>query len=302
MTIERLIPKLNRGKFLLLAAGCLSFTATVALALGNVFLAMVPAQTANQTAKPITFEIVSIHQGKFGDYGGNGFTADGINLRGVTPLALIMYAYHLSPTDIPRILGLPNGGNTEFYNIDAKVADSDVAAWSDVKSLRSPIPALQALLEDRFKLKAHFETRDTASYALVAAKGGPKFKEATHGDTYPKGDKWPNGKPILGINTGFDIGSHDHLTGQAATMASLASYLGSVLDRPVVDKTGLKGNYDFTMPFSREKSNDPLLDDSSASVPSVFTALPEYLGLRLETTKAPIRFLVIDYIEKPTAN
>ena len=302
MTIEHLMPILNRGgKFLLLTAGWVSLAAPVALAQTTVLPATVPAQTANQTAKPITFEIVSIHQGKFGDYGGNGFTADGIDFRGLTPLALIMNAYNLSSTDIPRISGLPDWGKTEFYNIDAKVADSDVAAWGKVKRLRAPIPAFQALLEDRFKLKAHFETRDTASYALVVAKSGLKLKESKPGDTYPKGDEWPNGKPVLGISTGF-VAPHDHLTGQAATMASLAAYLGSVLDRPVVDETGLKGKYDFTMPFSRKESIDAGPDDSSSSEPSVFTALPEYLGLRLEKTKSPIQFLVIDHIEKPTAN
>ena len=111
MTIEHLMPILNRGgKFLLLTAGWVSLAAPVALAQTTVLPATVPAQTANQTAKPITFEIVSIHQGKFGDYGGNGFTADGIDFRGLTPLALIMNAYNLSSTDIPRISGLPDWG------------------------------------------------------------------------------------------------------------------------------------------------------------------------------------------------
>lgn len=300
MTMERFTSQLNRGRTVVfLAVGWIAFANPALFSQANTSAAAVTPQAVDAGMKPMTFEAASIRSGKFGDYSGHGIMADGIDYKGVTPLALIIIAYRF--TDTPRISGLPDWCRTEFYNVYAKVADSDVPERSKVNR-RTPDPALQALLEDRFSLKVHLETRDTVGYALVVAKNGPKLKESTPGDTYPNGDRLPDGNPMLGANTGVvSPGPHDRLTGQAASMSSLAAYLGSVLGRPVADKTGLKGKYDYTMPLTNPgpDNEDP---GDLATMSSVFATLPDYLGLRLEPTKAPMRFLIVDHIEKPSAN
>jgi uncharacterized protein (TIGR03435 family) len=259
------------------------------------------AVTAN--VKAITFEVASVRRNKSGVGGGNGVTADGYNVKNMFPVVLLSIAYGVS--DFQRMQGLPDwcrfGG--EGYDIDAKVADSDVAAWQK-KSATEFRDALRALLEDRFQLKAHFETRDAPAYALVVAKNGPKFKDATPGDTYPNGEHDRKGKPVIGLGHKSEPGSdHDVLIGQAASMAALAQYFSGFLrpavGRPVVDKTGLAGQYDFSMPILAEWVSNHEQENSEASI---FTTLQESLGLKLEPTKVPVEFLVIDQIERPSEN
>jgi len=142
---------------------------------------------------------------------------------------------------------------------------------------------LQALLAERFGLKTHTENRKFASYALVVDKRGSKLQaESTASD-------------------GAFIFGEDHMTARAISMAGLAARLsGPVfkLDRPVVDMTGIKGSYDFTLNWASEG----VLADGRSS-PSIFTALQEQLGLRLEARKISFRIRVIDHVDQaPTGN
>jgi uncharacterized protein (TIGR03435 family) len=254
-------------------------------------------------AKPITFEVASIRRNKTGVGGGNGATADGYDVRNAFPIILLANAYDVP--DFSRMQGLPEWcrfGN-EGYDIRAKVADSDVAEWQKL-SQKNYRGALQALLQDRFQLKAHFETRDVPAYALVVAKKGPKFKAATPGDTYPNGEHDRQGKPQIGFGNKSVPGSdHSLLIAQAVPMAAFAQYLGGfsglTAGWPVVDKTGLTGLYDFSMPFMAHWGPNREPDPSE---PSIFTVLQDSLGLQLRTAKVPVQFLVIDHIERPTEN
>jgi uncharacterized protein (TIGR03435 family) len=162
-------------------------------AVGDGIAQAAAVQTAGATAaaaeaaaaKPILFEVVSIRPVKSNVSYGKWFTADGFSMHGLTARSLLsMYQTH--PAD--RMIGVPDWAMHEQYDIEAKVADSDVAAWGKEPSQEKKL-AMYALLEDRFKVVVHRETRQSPGFALVVAKGGPKFKEATPGDTYPNGFK-----------------------------------------------------------------------------------------------------------------
>jgi uncharacterized protein (TIGR03435 family) len=142
----------------------------------------------------------------------------------------------------------------------------------------------QRLLADRFKMAAHWETRELPVYALVLAKSGAKLQ--------------PTKLTESGTHTSSGTGM---LTTRGVTMADLARTLtqegGRDLGRDVVDKTGLPGRYDLELKWTPTDS-----DPSAEPGPSIFTAVGEQLGLRLESTKGPVEVLVVDRIEMPSEN
>ena len=155
---------------------------------------------------------------------------------------------------------------------------------------------IRALLTFRFHLTLHRETRDLPVYALVLAPGGPKPALA-------KNDSNPTGLPGLFFK-GLGV-----LPAVNATLADLAGVLqGVVLDRPVVDRTGLAGRYDFTLTWTPDESQftgfgpRPRTPVDPNGPPGLFTAIQEQLGIRLDSTRAPVESLVIDRIERPTEN
>jgi uncharacterized protein (TIGR03435 family) len=161
----------------------------------------------------------------------------------------------------------------------------DIVATFPPETSRATVRAmLQTMLAERFGLKVHYENRRIKSYALVVAKGGMTL----HAES--------------AASEGAFIWGDNELTARAITMAGLADRLsGPVfnLGRPVVDMTRIKGAYDFVLKWAPE---DPTVDAGSAS-PSIFTALREQLGLRLEARNIGFRILVVDHAEKvPTKN
>jgi uncharacterized protein (TIGR03435 family) len=169
--------------------------------------------------------------------------------------------------DVQEVSG-PNWVSTEQYDIAAKTA-----AQVNQDQLRL---MLQTLLAERFKLVVHREERTRSVYELVVGKNGPKLTEA-------KVDE--SGGTTAGIG---------HLAFTAASISVLARRLSQQLHEPVSDHTGLKGIYDFTLDWGQ---------DDSVPGPSIFTAVQEQLGLKLDAKKVPLEVLVIDHAEKiPTAN
>jgi uncharacterized protein (TIGR03435 family) len=144
------------------------------------------------------------------------------------------------------------------------------------------------MLKDRFQLQLHRESRDLPIYALVVAKSGikPKNLSVTTG-------------PRRGINAG-----NGTMLGEAASMADIAYKLARMLGRPVVNNTALEGNYNFKLEWTPD-SGPPAPDGGNPEAslgPSLFTAIQQQLGLRLEATKGPVDVLVIDRAEKPSEN
>jgi uncharacterized protein (TIGR03435 family) len=144
---------------------------------------------------------------------------------------------------------------------------------------------LQGLLADRFQLAVHRETRTLPAYVLEVGRNGPKMARADGVDDDTDMDGW------RGALT---------LTAKKTDMNSLAEALEGRLDRPVVNRTGLAGGYNFTLHWS--PANGQVEDDDDAEDVSIFTAVAEQLGLRLKAAKEPVEVLVVDRAERPAAN
>jgi bla regulator protein blaR1 len=224
------------------------------------------AQTA---PAPLTFDVASVKpsaetRGMFG-----GFLPGGsLRLSGATLKNLISLAYSVRGF---QISSAPSWADSARFDINARM-DTPPADES-----RNTTRRLANLLADRFQLAFHRETKEQQIYALTAAKGGPKFQESTEA------------KSLIRAGQGF-------VSGHATTIGLLALNLSNQLGRRVIDKTGLTGKYDFELKWTPEGAQPG--EDS----PSLFTALTEQLGLRLESQRGPVEMLVIDRVEKPSEN
>ncbi len=243
------------------------------------------AQVASPSAAGPVFEVASIrpHQGPLRVI--MGFTASGprLTLEGYNLRALVMEAYNLRTYRIS--FAGSNVGPDEDQNINYDIAA--IAEGSDAPTRDQFRQMLQALLADRFGLKFHRETREMPVYALVVAKGGPKFKQSAP-DAVSHG--------LFGVH-----GRNQTMTVSKATMDSLADDIANGFGPrlPVIDKTGLAGAYDFKFEATPEYriNNNPQPEDIS-----LFDAVQEQLGLKLESTRAQVEILVVDHIDRPTEN
>jgi uncharacterized protein (TIGR03435 family) len=177
----------------------------------------------------------------------------------------------------------PDWLGSDDYEIQAKIEDSLYAAMQKMTPAqqREQVNLMnQSLLADRFKLKVHFETREMPGFALVIAKGGPKLTPAKDGES-----------SRLSVR-------QNEMTAKAITLDQWihSPFLGG---RMVVDQTGLKGTYDFTLSWSEQSGAG---QENGTDAPSLFTAVQEQLGLKLVPTKGPVEVIVIDHIEKPSEN
>ena len=233
------------------------------------------------------FEVATIKPSN-PDAPGKGFTVRGRQFAtfNTTLNDLITFAYGLHAKQIE---GGPDWLSKDKYDITAK---PDGEGQPNDKQWRV---MLQKLLADRFQLKFNRQKKDLPVYAIVIAKSGSKL-------TKSEGD--PNGLPGL-----FFRGLGD-LPARNANMADFAGLLqAAVLDRPVVDQTGLSGRFDFTLKWTPDESqfagmgvHVPAAIDNPDAPPDLFTAIQEQLGLKLDSTKAPVDVLVIDSVQKPSSN
>lgn len=215
---------------------------------------------------------------------------DGYSAKGISLMFLLMYAYKIAPDY--RIIGAPAWWNDNRYDIQAKVGDSDLPAFQEL-----PYPQrdamVQQVLTERFKLKVHRETRIQPIYSLVVARQGVLTEAPPPAD----------GKPV---GMGMMRGRGDR-AGQMVftdfTTAVLARNLSGMLGRMVVDNTGLTGQYHADLHWTPDRGpragSNPGVD---AEELSIFTALPEQVGLKLVPTKGPVEVLVIDHVELPSEN
>ncbi len=229
------------------------------------------------------------------------FTPDGIS---ITNVPLYMIAREGFGLEDDRILGGPNWAKTAMFDIEAKVAPEDVAKVKPL-SVEQRRLMMVSLLQDRCGLKFHHETRDLPVYDLVLAKGGSKLQTSAPDPADDKGEK--HGKHMLMMN------GHGHVESTGTDIRGLARVLSGQLHRTVIDKTGLTGNFDYKLDWTPDdasqamiKSGDPAPGENANSQdnvgPSLFTALEEQLGLKLESAKGPVDVVVIDALEQPTAN
>jgi uncharacterized protein (TIGR03435 family) len=253
-----------------------------------------PAPTAvvdSANTKPLTYDVVSIRENKALTGGGGSTLPDGESMTGTFLNGFIASSYGIS---LQFITGLPHWAETNRYDIRLKVAAEDLAAYHKLNRVQVRLMN-QAVLADRFKLAAHIEVKELPIYALVVAKGGPKLRESKPGDTYSNGIKKPDGTPS---GPGMMM-SNGKLIGQQVPVGFLLGLLSSNTHRTVVDKTGLTGRYDISLQWTPDEGPSA---DPNADAPSLTTALEEQLGLKLVSTKGPVKTLVVDHIEPLTEN
>ena len=239
-----------------------------------------------QDAASLQFETVSVRQDKSAT-GGAGIDSppdgDRITIRHMSPHMLIGLAYDLPLHD--EIYGLPGWTDTANYDIDAKVPESELPQFHKLLP-RERNPMLRAVLQSRFHLKFHYEEKPLAAFELVQGRKGLQLTEASGAANDSPGQ----------FHT-----AHGQIAAKGVRMADLVQVLSQQVGRPVVDGTGLKGNYDFTLKWTPDLGT-AAPDANGDSGPSIFTAIEEQLGLKLVATKAPVRVLVVDHIDRPDEN
>ncbi len=243
-----------------------------------LFLALATLCLASgQSPKPKAFEVASIKPMQLGGVM-MGFSSSGprLTLEGYNDFNLIQEAFNLKRYQLARTAALEQDFDS-WYFISAKAEGAGTPTKAEFREM------LQTLLAERFQLKYHRETREMPVYALVIAKGGPKLKES---------DPETPRKANHGVN-----GRYQNMDFTQATMDELADGIG--VDRPVINRTGLTGKYDFKVEATPEFRINSNPDPSDITI---FDALQKTLGLRLEPQKAPIEVLVVDHIGKPTEN
>jgi uncharacterized protein (TIGR03435 family) len=318
-----MIPKALSAVWRVSSSAHLRKSAPLALIAGSLLcsLAIVPpirAQAPPTTGAPLpSFEVASIKPNHSGDLMTRVNAPKGrFVATNMTAKTLIAWAYAgiSLPLRDDQLSGGPSWISSERYDIDAKLDDSQVEALEKLPPEQRILQirlGVQSLLADRFKLVVRDETKEIPVYALVIAKNGPKLQEAKPGDTYPNGIKGPDGRSHPGVMW-MEGGK---LTGQALPMASLAMILSHQLGRPVLDRTGLTGKYDIALTWTPDQSSAGTFMGTAgfkpdaestpppeSSGPSIFTAIQEQLGLKLESTKGPVDVIVIDHIERPSEN
>jgi len=261
------------------------------------------AQGAPAPSKPMAFDVVSIRRNVSTDLPRNGPPPFGPTPTGYrmtnSPLLLpILTAYvpqgGAAAFTPDRITGLPDWAMQERWDIDARVADEDVVEWQKPASQAKMLPAMmQAMLVERCKLAVHRDMKESAVYELVVGKSGPKLKETNPDEEHPGGFKLPWGGVLVPSNGGTQ-------TLYGASMASVASVLsligGPNLGRQIQDKTGLMGKYDITI-----KPPAPIPGEAYDPSAMLYSVVDE-LGLKLDTGKAQVETLVVDHMERPSAN
>ena len=236
------------------------------------------AQTPRPTAAPQAFEAASIrlldpnapepdtppqHQ---------QFPTNRLTMHYASLGYLIRTAYGF---DYHRVSGWPDWINSGSYDLNAKVEGDALLTQEQMQ------PLLQNLLQERFHVKVHHEHKIVPGYALVIAKGGPKLQQN-------------KGAPFHGMIGNSEIKFWNE------SIKSFALIFETPVERPIVDRTGLEGTYDFDLNFAPE---DTPSNPSDSKLPDIFTALQEQLGLKLVPQKVPIDTLIIDHVDKiPTEN
>jgi uncharacterized protein (TIGR03435 family) len=234
-----------------------------------------------QAQPELAFEVASIRPSAPGERGSGVHTNDGsVRTNNTTLQYLIQLAYGVQEY---QVAGGPGWVRSDGYDLMATFEhESEKNLTNEQKSLTMRARA-RSLLADRFQLKLREDTRELPVYAMVVAKNDHKLKVSEQNSQH--------------MNTNRNNGA-GKITAGGAKLDSLADRLGDILGRPVVNETGLDGRFDFTIEWTSDES----LAAGSATGPSIFTAIQEQLGLKLESKKGPVRMLVIERAERPSEN
>ena len=234
-----------------------------------IFVAISPLHAQSSR----TFEVISIRPNRSGAQASDTNTTPGrLSLINVTPLSLILRAFGVL---VPQVVGAPDWLSTERYDVIA------VTGGDDALTDKSRQPFIQAMLAERWQFRFHRETRSLRVYSLVPAKTGVKLISHSGPGEYAMKVQ-PSGDHMLLRST----------RGNIPRFVEILSGLTGTL---VTNDTALSGEYDFNLEWVQDQNSD-------AAGPSLFTALQEQLGLKLEPARKPMETIVIDHIERPSEN
>lgn len=261
------------------------------------------AMDQHATVAP-SFEVAAVRPARSDSAGTHfGIAPERFSAESATAKELIEFAYNVKTDD--GIEGEPEWAGSEKFDVDAKIPDVEAEAMQKLlPSLRLELYRLmmQSLLKDRFGLTASLETKQRPVYALIVAKNGPKLTVVD-----PSRQHMP----------GLSGGGKGELHASSVSMALFADWISGKPDiggRAVIDQTGLKGTYDFTLTWTRIEGGTNGMSEPSTHQPAtggipidhegtpLFTALQDQLGLKLESTKGPVQVVVIESLEKPSPN
>lgn len=273
----------------------LIFATTWMTMLAPVGFAQLPA-TPSQEANEPAFEVATIKlSNPEAQKSGFWINDDGIESTHMPLRVLLQFAYNLSEGSADQIIDGPPWMSTTRFDIKAK-EDAQLAARMSKLPFEEQLTIqrkmVQALLAERFQLKVHHETRDLRVVALTVAKGGAKLTE-TKPDAQDASDPQ---NAWRGLRS-----SKGKIQAQGASIKMLVGSLSSkpeIGGRLMVDETGLSGKYDFELTWSPESLGAPTEGDAGG--PSLFAALQEQLGLKVEQKKSPEDCIVIDHVEMPS--
>jgi len=268
-----------------------------------IVVAVAAASLAAQSPERPSFDAASIKPSGAAS-GGRSIGAVGDRVVGtnVALRQIVQYAYRRAdggPFLVSQIMGAPRWAETDPFDVQAK-------AGGAVTDRRLRLMA-QTLLEDRFQLRVHREMRELAVYDLVPGKGAIRMKRSAD-QTPPETD---GGSPVMDPGT-LPRGRYRMiakpspsgsvtlaLAGSAITMPTFLGILQQYLDRPLIDSTGAAGLYDVQLEFGLGQPQSVAPDDAGASI---FTAIQDQLGLKLDAVRRPVEVLVVDRVERPTAD
>lgn len=236
----------------------------VAASLAMALLAQTPLNTA--------FDVASVKPSPPGAPSTSDIQPGRFHCTNKSVAWLMWIAYGIQDN---QITGAPDWVRSAGFDIDAKTKTDSA---SEMEGQLGPL--LQHLLEDRFRLKVHREDRPSTIYSLVIAKNGPKLK-ASDAPKPSMGNSLQDGKMVL--------------KGEGISMASLARFLSRQTARSVIDNTALTGSYDINLEWSSDQNPD-------SAPESIFSAIREQLGLRIEATKGSVNVVVVESVERPSAD
>jgi uncharacterized protein (TIGR03435 family) len=269
-------------------------------------------------AKP-SFEVATVKPSEPGQRGSMIAMQPGGRLvvKSVPFRALLTFSYNVRDF---QVTGGPSWMTSDFWDIEARVDEASIPEVMAAPDPLKPSPMavrLQSLLEDRFQLKIHTETRELPIYELSIAKGGSKLKLSDDQTPFKQPERGAPPPPPL--QRGGPMPRYSMRMGRGSMEAvaidepRIVGALAGVVGRTIVDKTGLKGLYDFKLQWTPDPpaggpggpagpggpEAGPQIDPNG---PSIFTAIQEQLGLKLEATKGPVDVIVIDSVQKPSEN
>ena len=270
-----------------------------------------------------SFEVASVKPNTSGSTNSStSFNRGRFVATNVTVKLLLMSAYRVQDF---QIIGGPGWIGSDAFDIEAKPEEGAVPQQPGPRDPTAIDPMslmVQSLLEDRFELKLHRETRELPVYILSIGKDGPKFKavDPAQQTDAPSGARGVGGSGRVPTPASLPVGNmgssinngRGEMSAHAVPMVRLISFLSQQLRRPVVDKTDLKDLYDFRVEWTRDQNigaaaptaagtPTPAAADAPSG-PSIFTALQEQLGLKLDSGRGPVEVLIIDSVQKPAEN